>query len=200
MTPAPIQTQIESLLRALVNEFIFYPADLEISVNRFTTILNVSWRGNRADTSRMIGERGATWAALHNLLELIGEQHGLTVDLERVGDPKVGKVERYEGFKANADWPRARIIGLIKRAAESAVRAGNPVEVSSGNLGATKTGIEIAIAANENMRTESVLRASLSHIFKVIGNRHGRELIVTVRRSLESERQPETASGRFVKI
>jgi predicted RNA-binding protein YlqC (UPF0109 family) len=191
------ETELAALLRDLVTEFIAHPQDLEIVPKRFSTIISIAWRGNRADISRMIGTKGDTYRPLAALMRLIGEQHGYEVDLERVGDPLRGVMERYQPFKLNLLWPRDRIMQLLERTARQACRH-SQVELEAGDLRADTTAIKVGISKAETMKTETVLRETLKHIFKVIGNANGRKLMVEVSRCLEPEApQPATARGRF---
>ena len=197
---ATFETTLKKLLRQLCAEFIFHPDDLEISTKRFKTIIGIQWRGHRADTSRMIGERGETFRALAEYLKLVGQQHGYDVELERIQEATKGEPERYPPFKANPDWPRERIMALLEAAVTAASRNGQ-VEVTSGDVGSDRTGIEVAISTKETAHTEGKIRETLRHLFKVIGNANGRVLLVDVTRTLDPDpEQPQSAAGRFAKV
>lgn len=189
---------LTELLRRLVNEFIFHPADLEISSKRFQRIINLSWRGNRGDTSRMIGKGGGTHKHLARLLALIGAAHGYDVELERVGEPVRGKAERYDPFKARADWPKARILTLLQETARLGTKHGL-VELGCGDLTDSKTAVQVDICRTETLHTETMLEQCLRHVFNVIGNANGRVITVKVVRSLEPDVQPERSDGRYAR-
>lgn len=199
MIPGPqFEKLLTDLLSDIVTEFIFHPADLEISSRRFRQIIGIQWRGNRADTSRMIGEGAATYHQLKQLLRLIGEQHGYDVDLARVGEPARGQPERYPGFAARADWPRARLLAILERVTKAATRDGNCV-IEDAPMGDDTTAVVIKIDYDETLQTETVLRDSLKHLAKAMFSANGRLVKLQVERTLESEVQPETAAGRFAK-
>lgn len=197
---------ITTLLRDLVTLFVKYPADLEIKASRFQTIMDIQWRGNRADTPRMIGGHdgadgfgGQTYFHLKQLMRLVGEQHGYEVDLARVGQPVKGEAERYAPFKADPSWPRARIIALLERTAIAGSQ--QPPVIQAQDLDAPTTAVAVTLSSKETLKTETQLRDSLRHIFKVIGNANGRVIKVMVMRGeTETEQQPATAAGRFAKV
>lgn len=199
MIPGPqFEKLLTDLLRDIVTEFIFHPADLEISCRSFKQIVSLQWRGNRADTSRMIGEGGATYHQLKSLLRLVGEHHGYDVELARVGEPAKGLPERYPGFAARADWPRTRLLAILERMAKAGTRDGNCV-VEDAPIGDDMTAVVIKIDCDETLHTETTLRDSLKHLAKAMFSANGRLVKLQVERTLESEVQPETAAGRFAK-
>lgn len=198
MTPGPqFEKQLTDLLRQIVTEFIFHPDDLKINARRFQQIISINWQGHRADTARMIGEAGQTHHHLKQLIRLIGEQHGYDVELLRVGEPTTGQPERYPEFLAKSDWPRRRLLSVLERAA--ALACHNPVEIEAGALDDDKEAVIIKIARLETVKTETVLRDSLKHLAKAMFSANGRLVTLQVERTLEAERQPETAAGRFAK-
>jgi predicted RNA-binding protein YlqC (UPF0109 family) len=191
-----IEQFLKTLLAEVVKPFTFYPQDLKISTARFKKIISIQWQANKADTSRLIGSGGETYRALAAYFKLVGEQHGYVVELERLLDPVVGKVERYEPFKANPNWPKAEIVALLTNAALSGSRHG-VAEVAAQDIG-QKTALVVNVVKNESAETEAALQATLGHIFKVIGNATGRVLVIDVNRTLEPEAaQPATAAGRY---
>jgi len=190
---------LTGLLRRLITEFIAHPEDLEINLKRFQNIVSISWRGHRTDTSRMIGTAGATYQSLRAYVKLVGEQHGYYVDLERVQDPIVGNMERYEPFKANPNWRKAEIMELFREAVRAGCRH-DVVQVESGDVGENRTGLCAYICKLETLSTETILRTQLKHIFGVIGNPNGRVLLVEISRTLEPEApQPKAADGRYAR-
>ena len=91
-------------------------------------------------------------------------------------------------------------MALLEAAVTAASRNGQ-VEVTSGDVGSDRTGIEVAISTKETAHTEGKIRETLRHLFKVIGNANGRVLLVDVTRTLEPDpEQPQSAAGRFAKV
>lgn len=227
--PGPqFEKYLTQLLRDLVSLFVKYPADLEIKAGYASNIMDISWRGNMADTGRMIGGYdntkkfgGETCFHMRELAKLIGERNGYEVSLGRVEKPIKGEPERYEPFQDNPNWPCKKIIDLLERTAKDAVPALWEVELNVTNLASTtiaeivingmfadrylkrlRTDVERTAMENQilkEQKTEEVLRDSLRHIFKTIGNANGRLIKVTVCRG-EIEQQPATAAGRFAKV
>jgi predicted RNA-binding protein YlqC (UPF0109 family) len=199
MTPAPqFEKLLTTLLRDLVTEIVAHPADLEIRARSFHTITDVTWRGHRADTPGMIGEGAQTYHWLKMLVRQIGERHGYEADLARVGEPVTGTAERYPEFASKPKWPQARLLALLQRTVEAATRE-HRCELETDDSG-DQTAIVVNIATSETLKTETVLREILKHIFKAIFNANGRLMKLTVIRTLEPEQaQPATAAGRFAK-
>ena len=199
MTPAPqFEKQLLTLLRDLVTEFVAHPADLDIRARTFHTITDITWRGHRADTPRMIGEGAQTYHWLKMLVRQIGERHGYEADLARVGEPVTGQPERYPDFAAKENWPRERLMALLQRTVEAATRSGQ-CELETDDSG-DQTAIVVNIGQGETLKTETIMRDSLKHLFKAIFNANGRLIKLQVARTIEPEpEQPKTASGRFAK-
>lgn len=199
MTPQqPIETLVTTILRDLVTEFCFHPEALEIRATSLRRIVNIEWRAHRADTSRIIGEKGANFRPLVDLVHHIGLLRDCEVRLKRLGEPVVGSIERYQGFKANPKWPHKRIVELMQRTAEAATASGM-AEIETVDIGGDDTACNISIARSESAHTAAVLGETMKHIFGIIGNRHGRVLLIQVTPELDAETQPETAAGRFAK-
>jgi predicted RNA-binding protein YlqC (UPF0109 family) len=187
MTPGPqFEKLLTDLLRDIVTEFIFHPDDLQITCRRFHQIVSIQWRGHRADTSRMIGEGAQTYHQLKQLLRLIGEQHGYDADLARVGEPTTGQPERYPGFAARADWPRSRLLYILKRATLAATYH-QKYFIQDAPIADDTTAIVIKIDRRETLRTETVLCDSLKHLAKAMFSANGRLVKLQVERSLEAE-------------
>jgi hypothetical protein len=146
----------------------------------------------------MIGEGAQTYHWLKMLVRQIGERHGYEADLARVGEPVTGTAERYPEFASKPKWPQARLLALLQRTVEAATRE-HRCELETDDSG-DQTAIVVNIATSETLKTETVLREILKHIFKAIFNANGRLMKLTVIRTLEPEQaQPATAAGRFAK-
>ena len=195
MPSQQIEKLLTTILREIVTEFIAHPEHLEINSRCVSRIISINWRGHRADTGRMIGEGGQTYHFLRQLLILIGEVNGYYVDLARAGDPVVGEPERYDGFTDNPDWPRRRLLAVLKRTVQTATHY--PVEVEESEMVKATSAVTVKIDRRESLNTETVLSASLKHLAKAMFNANGRLIRLRVERSLESDEQPETSAGRF---
>ncbi len=198
----PFATELTALVRAIVTEFVSHPEALEITAIQWApAAVDIGWRGHRADTPRMIGERAQTFHHLRELVRLIGANHGYETDLDRVGEPVTGEAERYPDFQSRPDWPRVRLLDKLNRLATMATRHGQ-VEIETKDFakdGTPWTAVLVNISQAETPQTEQILRDSLKHIWYVMAAAQGRQTRLTVEASLPAEHQPETAAGRFAK-
>lgn len=76
-----MKTLLLELARGLVTE----PERVSVREELDGDLLLLELSVAPADRGRVIGKRGATADALRNLLEAVGEQRGLEVDLEILG-------------------------------------------------------------------------------------------------------------------
>lgn len=191
------EKHLTQLMRDLVEGFTFHHQDLQIAAKRHGKFILLTWRGNKADTSRMIGKRAETFKSFVKLFKLIGEQHGYHVDVDKVGEPVTGGWEEYGRFTAKPDWGKEKIVSLLERVITLAVKH-DPVEINCEDIDHMRTLVNVQISMAESLKTEQELNSSMLHIFKIIGNASGRKILVTVMRKLEPEpMQPETSAGRY---
>ena len=105
---------ILEVTKKLVTELCNYPEHLTVKQNSLTRTTTINIQSHAADMSRIIGVNGQHMYAIRTIASAIGERHGIEVDVPNLVEAKVGTPERYGDFQGSNDWPKAKVLDLLK--------------------------------------------------------------------------------------
>lgn len=144
-------------------------------------VVTIQITAHPSDTRRIVGVQGSNLGALSNLTRLLFRGSGKMVQYSRVEFYEVPEDIR-EGFTPDSEWPKDRIVNLVDRLSR-AVFDCKEVTVEAIDVPDSVTVINVKVG----VVSDAVRRfgSAMSKVFNVIGNVHGRILMVRVNEEKE---------------
>jgi predicted RNA-binding protein YlqC (UPF0109 family) len=195
---------IVNLFRSMASELVSDEARLEVRATQMgDCVVNLIVRASSADTSRLIGRRGATCGALRTLIQAAGASLGVMVNLTGIQEPSDdGKTCRHARFVAASDWPKERFAALMLSLSRYCFPRSKELLVEEQN-DETYSATHYAVSVDKVEPNASVIRIeeALNVYFASAGKANGRQQIsVSVRAVQHTEpAQPKSAAGRHAR-
>ena len=130
------------------------------------------------DSKVLTGSEGVRIRALITVAILFFSKTGLRVEIDRI---KCGK-EKGEGFgkfRPRKDWPKAKVVGLLRDCAQACFGDCEVSEHEADNN--RKEASELCVTVREIGEKEVRFGRAMDVLFKPIGRRNGRKLAVLLR-------------------
>lgn len=192
--PKPMMT----LLTRILSEMVEHPEHLKIEQRSLTASVTITIQAHAGDTPRLIGEGAGNYKAIVAIATAIGARRGFRVNVPPIKEPIIGEASRYR-FTPNPDWPRKRILGLLRETLEAVFAHPERLRLSEDDDNSNHiTTIEAFVSRTEKVEIIDALSPAIRRVFDAIGKAHGRLLAVDVVQDSDPE-QPETADGRNMK-
>ena len=188
-----------NLLTKLLTEIVEHPENLVIEHRALTASVTVTIQAHAGDTPRLIGEGAGNYRAIVAIVTAMGARRGFRVNVPPIKEPVVGEPSRYR-FTPNPDWPRKKILALLKETAAAVFAHPERLEFHEDDDDANHiTTVEVFVARTERAEVLDSLGPAVRRVFDAIGKAHGRLLAVDVVQSTDPE-QPDTSDGRHMKM
>ena len=186
------------LLRRILTELVAHPENLRIEYRALTASLTIMIQADTGDTPRLIGEQAQNYRALCAIMAAVGAAAGYRVAIPPIQEPVIGAPSRYR-FEPNPDWPKERILKLLRDVAEAVFAHSGGMECMEFDDPANGiTTVEVHVSRLENPKVVDVLRPAIGRMFDAIGKANGHLLAVDIIQSADPG-QPDSADGRFTK-
>lgn len=188
---------ITTLLRRICDRIILHPDELQVTVTQLRTSLVVRLRAHISDTARLIGEKGVMFRSLKAIVQVVGDRHNVTVDMERIEEPLRGTPDRFTRFKANEGADIGDLQELLRELLRNTMRDGEAVEVFWDHNG-IDAHVSAHVSYGEPVRNVDAMHESLRTIFTAIGKARGRLIYLNiVNDQPPTPKQPTTSKGRY---
>lgn len=201
---------LAALIKDTLAEFTLYPDKLRVDASATApegwlgkgtgeALFAIRITPDDTDFGRVLGTRGAHFNAIIALCRCVSFKHEITVELKPLAEPKEKVSQRYTPFEQRADWPKARLLGLIERLAKACMADEDAVTVECKDH-AADSDVFVRVSVTESLKIIELTNAALAILGNSIGKPNGRTLTVKVFACEPgAEPQPETADGRFSK-
>lgn len=168
------------LIKSVLDEVAMHTS--ELAVNVFAVggswdVLEVCIDADPGDVKRIIGTKGAHINALRRYVRLWAETHDCSATVRDFSIPKDNR-DRYDDFERRPDWPRDKLVAIIRAMAEAVMRCG--VVIESADQGDV-CHIIVRHDDAEDGRTVNSLSICLPILGNVMGKKNGHTLQVHVR-------------------
>ncbi len=175
-TNNPQETCVNILTRIL-DQFTYHPETRKVWAVAVGRSWMVKLQLHRADTPRVVGERGSHIRALDTISAAIGAKNGVNIRTQLL-EPEVGLPERYHKFKPAENWNTEAVTKLADDICASVFVSPYAVKVNDG-ADFTST-IEIQIDRSENKTLVDTIQKAMQVVFNAVGKANGRILFVDV--------------------
>lgn len=187
-----------ALLQKLLTEMVEHPENLVIEHRALTASVTITIQAHAGDTPRLIGEGAGNYRAIVAIATAAGARRGFRVNIPPIKEPVVGEPSRYR-FTPTPDWPRKRILGLLRDTLGAVFAHPEKVVCNEDDDDANHiTTVEAFVSRMERAEVLDALAPAIRRVFDAIGKAHGRLLAVDVVQSADPE-QPDSADGRHMK-
>ena len=185
--------KVVDLFKRVVAAMCDHPDSLVVTARPLRASVSVSVQAHAVDTSRLIGSGGQNYWALSTIASAIGARRKIRVKVPPIREPVVGEPARFE-FKADPNWPRARILALLDETLAATFFHPVASNVDDDEEFFTTT-VEVTMDRRERMGWVDRFGNALAIIFDAIGRTNGRVLMIDFIVDAEPA-QPESAAGR----
>lgn len=176
MTTNSSAEKTKQLLRRLISEFTYHPEALRIVSEPIGRMGKITLQAHKADTSRIVGERGSHIKALTAIVEAIGDKEGQPLIVELI-EPVFGEPERFAKYKGAENWNGEKIRQLLQDVAAAIFRPEPKIETHSAG---ETTAMEILVQQRSQSHRVDDLEIALRALFNAIGKANGRKLHVSI--------------------
>jgi len=198
MKTAGLAKLIQDLIADLLREFILHPDSLKVSAVPLAQSISIRIEVHTGDMGRIIGEKGAHFRALESLCLCAGLKHGVAINLAPIAEPKGGRPDRYEKFKARDDWRYSEILSLLERAAKMIFKSEEAISLTTTDEDEHLTIVTVNVARRESYEVIVAGSLALRTLFNAVGKANGRTIFVQVAAANDTDPpQPKSAAGRF---
>lgn len=106
--------ELVGLLKSLLDEIALHPESITVAVQMISAgILEVAIDSHPGDVKRLIGSKGSHIGAVRSYCKAWGMTKNLFVNVRDFNAPRDCS-DRYLKFRANPNWPKDRIVNLLR--------------------------------------------------------------------------------------
>jgi len=163
------------ILTRILDQITYHAEDRKVWAVAIGRSWMIKMQLHRADTPRVVGERGSHIKAIDALTTVIGAKSGVTIRSQLL-EPEVGSTERYHKFKPAAAWNSAEVKKIAEAICEATFSAPAKIEIHDGD-DFTST-LEVIVDRSENHMLVDTVCDAMKVLFNAIGKANGRILFV----------------------
>lgn len=168
---------LKTTLRRIIERFTIHHNLLAIETVSVGGVVNVFIQAHRADTSRLIGERGASFRALSTLVAALAGADGYRAVLQPIAEPTAGEPEKFTRFVHNPGWDRECITRLLELLCNRIFEGRAAIEARDA---CNQTIYVVRVPVDEMPECVRAIGSALHVIFNAIGKSNGRLIMVGV--------------------
>ena len=198
--------KVTSLIESLVKEITTNKDQVSVESLALSTKTPIRIDVHPSEVGRVIGEHGAHFKALENILLAISYKAKQVFELLPMQEPDASVVPiRYGRFHGQDDWPAHKVKKLIEDTAMAVFRNESAVVVEVREMKNFVSAFTINVDRREEADVIKIVQPAFTTLFNAIGRVNGRVLIVEIvpdksvakGKPGREERQPLTSDGRF---